>query len=123
MAEDESKTLHCVVHGRVQGVGFRYWTAGRAAKIGVCGTVRNLADGTVEAVATGTQKQLEAFVADLHKGPALARVQKVLVSDVDLLSVEDFQIIRGDTLRNPGFFSADGLKTFDCVIDNELHAG
>lgn len=35
-----------------------------------------------------------------------------------LHGIEDFQIIRGDTLRNPGFFSADGLKTFDCVIAN-----
>ncbi len=35
-----------------------------------------------------------------------------------LHDIEDFQIIRGDTLRNPGFFQADGLKTFDCVIAN-----
>jgi type I restriction enzyme M protein len=35
-----------------------------------------------------------------------------------LHGIEDFAIIRGDTLRNPGFFSADGLKTFDCVIAN-----
>jgi type I restriction enzyme M protein len=35
-----------------------------------------------------------------------------------LHGVEDFQIVRGDTLRNPAFFEADGLKTFDCVIAN-----
>ena len=35
-----------------------------------------------------------------------------------LHGIEDFQVIRGDTLRNPGFFSADGLQTFDCVIAN-----
>lgn len=35
-----------------------------------------------------------------------------------LHGVEDFQIVRGDTLRNPAFFAADGLKTFDCVIAN-----
>lgn len=35
-----------------------------------------------------------------------------------LHGIEDFQIYRGDTLRNPAFFSADGLKTFDCVIAN-----
>jgi type I restriction enzyme M protein len=35
-----------------------------------------------------------------------------------LHGIEDFQIIRGDTLRNPAFFAADGLKTFDCVIAN-----
>ena len=35
-----------------------------------------------------------------------------------LHGIEDFQILRGDTLRNPAFFAADGLKTFDCVIAN-----
>jgi type I restriction enzyme M protein len=35
-----------------------------------------------------------------------------------LHGIEDFQIFRGDTLRNPAFFEADGLKTFDCVIAN-----
>ena len=35
-----------------------------------------------------------------------------------LHGMEDFQIVRGDTLRNPAFFKADGLKNFDCVIAN-----
>ena len=35
-----------------------------------------------------------------------------------LHGIEDFEILRGDTLRNPAFFEADGLKTFDCVIAN-----
>jgi type I restriction enzyme M protein len=35
-----------------------------------------------------------------------------------LHGIEDFEIVRGDTLRNPAFFEADGLKTFDCVIAN-----
>ncbi|MEP6627340.1 MAG: class I SAM-dependent DNA methyltransferase [Ginsengibacter sp.] len=35
-----------------------------------------------------------------------------------LHGIEDFKIVRGDTLRNPAFFAADGLKTFDCVIAN-----
>lgn len=35
-----------------------------------------------------------------------------------LHGIEDFEILRGDTLRNPAFFEADGLQTFDCVIAN-----
>jgi type I restriction enzyme M protein len=35
-----------------------------------------------------------------------------------LHGIEDFNIVRGDTLRSPAFFAADGLKTFDCVIAN-----
>ena len=41
------------IHGRVQGVGFRYFTAGTALRMGVTGTVANRRDGTVEAVVQG----------------------------------------------------------------------
>ena len=48
------------VHGYVQGVGFRYFTWKQALKIGVTGFVRNLADGTVEVIAVGSESQIEA---------------------------------------------------------------
>src|SRR5258706_13436350 len=45
--------VHLVIHGRVQGVGFRYFVSGEARALGLRGTVRNRADGTVEVEAEG----------------------------------------------------------------------
>lgn len=71
------KQLHMVVRGRVQGVYFRAAAQREARRLGVCGWVRNRADGALEIVAEGE----EAAVRDLHgwtqKGPSAARVDKV----------------------------------------------
>jgi acylphosphatase len=71
------KQLHMVVRGRVQGVYFRASAQREARRLGVCGWVRNRADGSLEIVAEGE----EAAVRDLHgwaqKGPSAARVDKV----------------------------------------------
>jgi acylphosphatase len=74
---DEQIQLHAVVHGRVQGVSFRYFTTLRAGELGIVGWVQNLYDGTVEVAAEGTQKQLDAFVRFLQQGPLGARVSAV----------------------------------------------
>ena len=66
-----------VVHGRVQGVGFRWWTRLQADRLGVSGTVCNRSDGTVEVRARGTPEQLDALRELLGRGPAGARVQRV----------------------------------------------
>ena len=50
-----------LVYGRVQGVGFRYFTWNEAQKIGVLGFVRNLWDGSVEVIACGSEEQIETF--------------------------------------------------------------
>lgn len=69
--------LHAVVHGRVQGVGFRIATVERARQLRLTGWVRNLPDDTVETVAVGPRESLEAFAMWLHSGPLGARVTKV----------------------------------------------
>ena len=66
-----------VVRGRVQGVGFRWWTRRRASDLGLWGTVRNRPDGTVEVHAAGELETLEAFAAELEVGPLGARVERV----------------------------------------------
>lgn len=65
------------VQGRVQGVGFRYWTVGRARKLGLVGWVRNRGDGSVELLAAGTQDSLDSLAAALWQGPPAAAVKKV----------------------------------------------
>jgi len=65
----EHQRLMAAVHGRVQGVGFRWWTRSRALELGLVGHATNLADGRVEVVAEGPRHALEALLA-LLDGPA-----------------------------------------------------
>ena len=66
--------LHVVVRGRVQGVGFRYFTQNRAKAMGLSGWVRNLPDETVETLAFGPKETLERFLQVLKAGPIGSRV-------------------------------------------------
>lgn len=74
-----SKTLHAVVEGQVQGVGFRYATVRQARALGLKGTVRNLADGRVEVVAEGEELSLARLKTWLDRGPPGAFVREVTV--------------------------------------------
>lgn len=70
-------TRRFIVRGRVQGVGFRAFVAGRARALRLDGYTRNLPDGRVEIVAQGPAQALECLEEDLATGPALARVEGV----------------------------------------------
>ncbi|MDF1513370.1 MAG: acylphosphatase [Anaerolineae bacterium] len=69
--------LTVVVYGRVQGVGFRYYTQSSALRHGVMGWVRNNYNGTVEIHAEGSAESLNAFLAKVRSGPTGAHVSKV----------------------------------------------
>lgn len=71
------KALHAVVEGEVQGVGFRYSAQRRARVLGLCGWVRNMADGSVEVWAEGDQESLEDLLDWLSLGPPSAVVTQV----------------------------------------------
>jgi acylphosphatase len=66
-----------VVMGRVQGVGFRFFTENVANRLGLTGYVKNCADGTVEAYAVGNAAALDEFKTHLTEGPPSARVDQV----------------------------------------------
>ena len=66
-----------IVHGIVQGVFFRSSTRDEAIRIGVGGWVRNLHDGTVQALFEGEKKKVEAIIGWCHHGPPGAQVIKV----------------------------------------------
>lgn len=73
-------SLHAVVHGRVQGVGFREFVIGRVRSLRVSGYVRNLPDGAaLEVVAEGPRRDLETLLAKIQKGPRLSTVGSVEV--------------------------------------------
>lgn len=65
------------ITGRVQGVGFRYFTKKTAQRLSVNGWVKNMEDGSVEAVLAGDEKNVLAMRDELKKGPAAARVAKM----------------------------------------------
>jgi acylphosphatase len=75
----EQERLRAIVHGYVQGVGFRWRTREVARRLGVRGYVRNRADRTVEVVAEGSNRALRDLVAFLERGPSAASVRRVEV--------------------------------------------
>ncbi|MBI5499684.1 MAG: acylphosphatase [Deltaproteobacteria bacterium] len=68
------------IHGLVQGVWYRASTVEEARRLGLGGIVRNLPDGSVEAVATGPRDRLDALIAWCRQGPPAARVDTVDVT-------------------------------------------
>lgn len=81
-----------IVHGLVQGVWFRESTRQAAEAQGVSGSVRNLPDGTVEAVFEGRRAAVDAMVAFCRTGPPDARVERVDVFDEPPEGLAGFEI-------------------------------
>ncbi|MDX8391738.1 MAG: acylphosphatase [Mariprofundaceae bacterium] len=71
---NETSCLRIIVSGRVQGVGFRYYTKAEADRLGISGWVRNLSDGNVESLICGSSAQLDTMLVWLSQGPKHARV-------------------------------------------------
>lgn len=71
------KTYHITVKGRVQGVGFRYYTLQRAQSLGVRGWVKNRPDGSVEIMVSGQGQALNTFIDAVKEGPSFSRVESV----------------------------------------------
>ena len=74
---DKNKRLHAIVHGKVQGVSFRYYTTEKARELNLTGCVMNRRDRTVEVVAEGSRESLEALHTWLHQGSPEAQVERV----------------------------------------------
>ncbi len=70
-----------LVRGRVQGVGYRYFTERWASQLGVFGYVKNLWDGNVEVYAIGDATALDELKRQLYGGPRSARVTAVEESE------------------------------------------
>ena len=91
----EAQSRRWIVSGRVQGVGFRYFVFKAASKTSLTGYVRNLGDGTVEAVAAGDPSELGQLEVMLRHGPPGSRVDSVTASDLAETELPDpFEIRR-----------------------------
>lgn len=76
------RAINGLVHGRVQGVGFRYATRAEARLLGLTGWVANRPDGSVQVWAQGPPDLVGQFVAFLQAGPRHARVASVTIDEV-----------------------------------------
>jgi acylphosphatase len=74
-------TKHLIVHGRVQGIGYRQSMRMEAERLGVTGWVRNRRDGTVEAVVHGPPDDVAGILEWAGRGPPGARVESVDVNE------------------------------------------
>jgi acylphosphatase len=75
--ESDLTSLRLRVEGFVQAVGYRHFIIEEATRLGLDGWVRNRADGTVEILASGETKSVEALVAAAMRGPAGSNVKNV----------------------------------------------
>lgn len=84
------ETRRCVVTGRVQGVGFRWFVARNAEDLGVTGSVRNRSDGAVEAhLQADSGEALDRMIDRIREGPPAARVNGVEVEPEETERVWD----------------------------------
>lgn len=82
-----------VVAGRVQGVFYRDSCRAAAERIGVRGSVRNQADGSVEVVAEGQRVKVDEFLNWCREGPSRARVTGMTIHDEPPQAVRGFRIL------------------------------
>jgi acylphosphatase len=90
---DQPVRLTSWVHGRVQGVGFRWWTRARARELGLTGYARNLNDGRVEVVAEGPRTAcatlLDLLRSDRTPGSVDTVVERWSVAKGNLVGFEE----------------------------------
>jgi len=83
MPVNEPVSRHLIVHGRVQGVGYRNYIQYKAGLLNVKGWVRNRPDGSVEAVVHGSPEAVAEIIECAKRGPRAAEVTAVTVSDAE----------------------------------------
>lgn len=77
------KTYKVLLSGRVQGVGFRYFTESIADKYSVKGYVGNTPAGKVEILCQGEEEEVRTFIDEVSKGPAFSVITDIVKQEVD----------------------------------------
>ena len=89
LSGDGRKRIHCIIRGKVQGVGFRSFAVSHASEYGLTGSVDNLYDGSVELYAQGKADDLRRYLGTIRKGNRFIRVKQI--------DVEETEVIPGET--------------------------
>ena len=84
-----------IVHGRVQGVGFRYFVCKAGEQRGLTGDARNCSDGTVEIIVEGDAAKIVDFIREVERGPILSRVERVEITDIPARGAYDSFLMEG----------------------------
>jgi acylphosphatase len=90
--QDSRQHYKLVIGGRVQGVGYRAFTAALAQKMGLTGYVKNRPDGSVIVEVEGSEELLEHFVVQCRKGPGWAHVRDITVTKAPLAGYKGFEV-------------------------------
>ena len=88
----DAVAIRCLVTGRVQGVWFRAWTQKQAAALGLDGWVRNLPDGSVEALFSGPPDTVREMIGRCRSGPPAAKVTDIAEHPADPPGESGFHI-------------------------------
>lgn len=85
--------IHVFISGKVQGVGYRYWTLTQAQKLGIKGWVKNIPDGRVEAVFLADQNIINDMIEKCYSGPSFSEVKEIITQEEIPQNFQDFKII------------------------------
>ena len=83
------RTYRYLISGLVQGVCFRHYTVCEAERLGISGTVKNLASGDVEVFAQGDEAAIAQFLSFLNRGPFTARIDQLVKEEFE--STEEYR--------------------------------
>ena len=85
---------HYIIKGKVQGVGFRYYTQQKAISLNIKGWVQNLKNGDVECLAIANSNELDLFEKELYKGPTFSNVISIQSTIQKESHFTDFSILK-----------------------------
>ncbi len=71
------ETRYIRIHGKVQGVGYRFYATRVARRLGLKGWIQNLRDGSVEAMVEGESEQIDEWIGEIKEGPRYAEVVRI----------------------------------------------
>lgn len=77
-----------IVDGRVQGVGFRFFTQLTASNLKLTGWCKNLHDGRVQIEAQGSEETLNQFIISLKKGNNFSRIDEMVINEIPIIENE-----------------------------------